>query len=543
MPGATNIQREDTGLDQLIARLSLEEQVGQLLMVMVSGTELDQETLALLRAGHVNGVHLLKQGHLTPDQFRTLTEQVQALAGRPGLPALVSIDQEGGRVQRLQPPATSFPSAMAIGATGSADHARRWGLATARELRAVGINTDCAPVLDVNNNPHNPVIGARSFGERVELVTALGLAALAGLREGGVASCGKHFPGHGDTHIDTHFALPAIEHGLERLRVVELAPFTAAIGAGVPLIMTTHITFPAYCPDGLPATLSRAVLTDLLRGELGFDGVVISDAMDMKAIAENPGVVEGAVAFIAAGGDIVLGTRDDRAVYDALLAAVRSGRIPREQFAASVRRVARLKRWIARQPPADPAWFGAPEHQEWATAIALDALTLLRDDARLLPLHRDTRLAVIDCAYQWSFMFEVRKPETSGLAEALRARFPRVTGVVIDGQEPTAADRDAARAAVAAADVVLLGTRATGRFPAQAAFIDTVLSWGKPVAAVALSEPYDLLAYPATRTALATYGADPAMLDALGAVLAGEERARGRLPVSLPGLYEVGHGG
>ncbi|HET8631003.1 MAG TPA: glycoside hydrolase family 3 protein, partial [Thermomicrobiales bacterium] len=430
---------DDAALDRLAASLSPEEQVGQLIVAYVPGTALGAETATFLRDCHVGGVVMMGHNIGTPAETRALTAALDAACragNRAGLPATIAADQEGGRVQRLKPPATSFPSAMALGATGSAEHARRWGLATGRELRALGLTMDYAPVLDVNDNPLNPVIGTRSYGERADDVTRLGLAACAGLREAGCLATVKHFPGHGDTQVDSHFGLPTVAHGRARLDAVELAPFRAAVAAGVPAIMTTHIVFPTLAPDR-PATLSRPILTGLLRGELGFDGAIVSDAMEMQAIADRFGVVAGSVQFVAAGGDLLLGVRDGRAVYDALLVAVANGDIPRDQLAASVARVLRLKRWTAAQPPADSAWLGAPEHRAWAAAIARDALTLLRDDARLLPLGRDARLAVLDCAYQWTFRADMARPATSALADALRPRFPHAHGVVVDGCDPT----------------------------------------------------------------------------------------------------------
>ncbi len=522
-------RHDDAETDRIVDRLSTEEQVGQLLVAPVAGTAVDASTADLFRQCHIGSAILFAANIATPAQTRALTARFQELCGRPdlGLPALIAVDQEGGRVQRLKPPATNFPSAMAVGATGSPDHARRWGLATARELRALGINLDFAPVLDINSNPANPVIGTRAYGERPDLVARMGLAALDGLRAGGVLATAKHFPGHGDTHVDSHLALPRIERSLEELRAVELAPFQAAIAAGIPAIMSAHIVFPALGEGGpeLPATMSRAILTGLLRDELGFDGAIVSDAVRMQAIADRWGVVEGSVAFIAAGGDLVEPLADDRAVYAALLAAVHSGRIPRDQLRASVHRVVRLKRWVAAQGPADPAWLGAAEHRAWAAAIARDAVTLLRDDAGLLPLPASARLAVLDCVQTAVAGLAIAPPETSALADALRPRFPQARGVVIDGHAPTPADLAAARAAAEAADLVILGTRAAGRLPAQAAFANAVLVWGKPTVAVALAEPYDLAAYPAARTALATYGADPAMLAALADRLSDERRA------------------
>jgi beta-N-acetylhexosaminidase len=520
-------------LDAAIAALSLEEQVGQLIaMSLWGGTTITPDEESAIRDCHLSGAVLFSRNVGTPEETRALTAHLQALCRRPGLPAIIAADQEGGRVARLKPPATSFPSAMAIGATGSADHARRWGLATARELRSLGLNVDFAPVLDVNNNPRNPVIGTRSYGERPEEVARLGLAAAAGLREGGVAPCAKHFPGHGDTGIDSHYAVPTIPHDLARLHSLELVPFRAAIAAGFPAIMTSHIVFPDLDPD-LPATLSPRILTGLLRDELGFDGLIVSDAMDMAAIVEGWGVVEGCVRYIAAGGDFVEPLREERAVHAAIVAAVRGGRIPASRIRDAARRVLRLKTWLAAQPPADPAWLGHPDHRAWSAAMGRDALTLIRDDAGLLPLDRASRVAAIEFFHSWQFQMAAERPTATVLDQALAGRFPNASVLVVPGNQPTAADLAAARAAVDAADVVLLGTRGANRFPAQADFVAQILGWGKPTVAVALADPYDSLAYPAAPTALAAYGADPTMLNALGAALAGDETARGKLPVTL----------
>ncbi len=516
----------------MVAGLSLEEQVGQLILGRLPGTTVDAETATRFQECHTGGVVLFAHNIGTPEETRALTAELHALCGKPGLPAILAADQEGGRVERLKPPATSFPSQMARGATDSADHAYRWGLAVGREMRSLGLNMNFAPVFDVNNNPQNPVIGTRSFGESVEAVSRLGVAAAAGLREAGVVATGKHFPGHGDTAIDSHYSLPTIPHDLARLRAVELPPFKAAIAAGVPAIMSSHIIFPDLDAI-LPGTLSRAILTDLLRDELGFDGVIVSDAMNMWAITEGWGVVEGCVRFIEAGGDLLEPMAEEREVHAGIVAAVRSGRIPAARVADAARRVARLKGWLASQSAADPAWLGHAEHAAWSAEIGRDAVTVIRDEAGLVPLDGAARVAVIECFYQWTFLADAGRPTVSPLAEVLRGHFPAVQGVMVDGQEPTAADLAAARVAAEAADIVVLGTRGTNRFPAQADFVREVLGWAKPTVAVALADPYDSLAYPDAPTALATYGADRTMLGALGAVLAGETDALGRLPVSV----------
>jgi beta-N-acetylhexosaminidase len=249
--------------------------------------------------------------------------------------------------------------------------------------------------------------------------------------------------------------------------------------------------------------------------------------------------VEGCVRYIAAGGDLVEPLREEREVHAGIVAAVRGGRIPASRVADGARRVLGLKAWIAAQAPAGAAWLGHPDHRAWSAAMGRDALTLIRDDAGLLPLahvapgHPPQRVAAIEFYHSWHFQMAAERPTASVLDMALAGRFPAATVVVVSGREPTADDLAAARAAVDAADVVLLGTRGTNRFPAQAEFVGAVLGWGKPTIAVALADPYDSLAYPQAPTVLAAYGADRTMLGALGAVLTGEERARGRLPVTL----------
>ena len=522
-------------LEAQLAALPLAAQVGMLIAGRIWG-DLDAEYEATMRACHLGGVVLFADNIGTPDETRALTARIQERCALPGLPALVAVDQEGGRVRRLKDPATAFPSVMAVGATGDPAHAERWGRATARELRALGLNFDFAPVLDVNNNPANPVIGTRSYGEDPAAVSRFGVAALAGLRAGGVAATGKHFPGHGDTGTDSHLDLPQITGDLDRLLAVELPPFRAAIVAGIPAIMSSHIVFPALDPDGLPGTLSRRIRVGRRRDELGFAGVIVSDAMNMRAIADRWGVVEGSLRFIEAGGDLVEPLGDERAIHAAIVAAVESGRIPAAQLAASVRRVARLRAWLAMQGPDDPAWLGAAEHQGWATAIARDALTLLRDDAALLPLRPATRLAILEFLQQPAYLAPGERPALSPLAAALGGRFPHATSATLDGIAPTKNDLAAARAATVGADAILLGTRAANRLPAQAAAIAAIREWGLPIVAVALADPYDTRAYPTLPTALATYGADPAMLEALGAALVGELTPRGRLPVTVDGV-------
>jgi beta-N-acetylhexosaminidase len=306
----------------------LPEQIGRLLFVGVPGPTLDDVILFRRNAG-------------TPVEIASLTTALHALPSQP----LVAIDHEGGRVLRLGEPFTPFPPAAAVGRTRHPDLAYRVGRAMGQELAGVGIDLNFAPVLDVNSNPANPVIGDRAFGADPELVSAMGIALMRGLHDGGVLSCGKHFPGHGDTEKDSHLELPIVRRSRTELERTELVPFRAAITAGVPMLMTAHVLYPAFDPDQ-PATLSRKILTDVLRGELHFDGVVASDDLAMRAITGQQSIAGAAVSALRAGADALLVCQElGRAVeaFAAIEAAVASGSVDTATINAAATRVQRLR--------------------------------------------------------------------------------------------------------------------------------------------------------------------------------------------------------
>jgi beta-N-acetylhexosaminidase len=286
-------------------RQTLQQMIGRVLMVGIPGAELDEATAATLRRLQIGGVILFRRNVGTPVQLAALTAALHALPSRP----LVSIDHEGGRVMRLGAPFTAFPSMAVVGATGDSAIAQQVGRAMGAELSAVGIDLDFAPVLDVHSNPANPVIGDRSFSHDPSIVATMGVALMRGLHEGGVLSCGKHFPGHGDTDSDSHLTLPVVRRTRAELDLIELPPFRAAIAAGVPLLLTAHVLYPALDPHR-PATLSPVILRDLLRTELGFSGVIASDDLEMRAISGHHDVGDAAVATLNAGADLLLVCND-----------------------------------------------------------------------------------------------------------------------------------------------------------------------------------------------------------------------------------------
>ncbi|MFQ5931563.1 MAG: beta-N-acetylhexosaminidase [Nitrospiraceae bacterium] len=318
-------------------------QVGQLFMLGFAGTSVSKNLADFLAEYRPGGLILFARNLETPSQIANLTNTLQQRAS--DLPLLISIDQEGGRVSRLPAGFTIFPACEVIGQCNSFELAYAAASATAVELRAVGINMNLAPVLDVNTNPANPIIGNRSFGTSATLVAELGLATMSGLQDNKVLACGKHFPGHGDTPADSHYELPVVTASLERLRALELRPFLHAIQNGLASMMTAHVLYPAL-DEHLPATLSPAILTDLLRGQLRFTGLTLTDDLEMHAIMDHHGIEEAAVQAFLAGADMLLIGQDrDRQVgaMEAVLRAVTDGTISKQRLDASLRRLAQAK--------------------------------------------------------------------------------------------------------------------------------------------------------------------------------------------------------
>ena len=315
--------------------------IGRLFIVGIPGTGLDAATRQTLEALGPGGVILFRRNVGTVEELRELTRQLHALPSCP----LVCIDHEGGRVLRVDEPFTRFPPAAAVGRSGRPEIAYRVGRAMAAELASVGIDLNFAPVLDVHSNPANPVIGDRSFAPDPTLAAAMGVALMRGLLDDGVLPCGKHFPGHGDTETDSHLELPVVRRSRAELEATELVPFRAAIAAGIPLLMTAHVVYPALDPD-VPATISRRVLHQLLRIEMGFDGVIASDDLEMRAITDGRTIGDAAVASLRAGADVLLVCQDlARAVaaVGAVEAAVRQGGLAAGAIVDALARMARLR--------------------------------------------------------------------------------------------------------------------------------------------------------------------------------------------------------
>ena len=323
--------------------MTLREQIGQLFMMGFTGTTVTSDLASFLKSYTPGGVILFRRNLESVQQIVDLTNGLQKLS--PAQPLLIAIDQEGGRVSRLPAEFTIFPPCGQLGRCNSSELAYSAAATIAKELRAVGINMNMAPVLDVNSNPENPVIGDRAFGDSPDLVGEMGLATIGGLQDNKVVACGKHFPGHGDTATDSHKELPVVDAGLPRLRDTEFPPFQQAIRYGVASLMTAHVLYRALDPEA-PATLSSAVIQRLLREEFRYDGVVFTDDLEMHAIIDHDGIGEAAVRSFVAGCDVLLICKDQDRVMAAMQAmerAVNDGRITQERLAESLARVAKLK--------------------------------------------------------------------------------------------------------------------------------------------------------------------------------------------------------
>ena len=517
----------DPEIDTMITEMTIEEKVGQLIMVGFEGTRANATIETHIRERFVGGVVLFSRNIQSPQQTAELTNELRQLASATArqIPLFIGIDQEGGWVIRLKEGATVLPGNMALGATDSTALAEVAGEITAVELAAVGVNLNFAPVMDVNNNLDNPVIGRRSFGESPELVSRLGVPYIRGLQRKGVLATAKHFPGHGDTTVDSHFDLPTVNHDRERIHALELQPFRAAIDADVAAIMTAHIVYPAFDPDR-PATLSPTILTNLLREELGFDGLLITDDMEMKAIDDRYRSGEAAVMAVEAGADIVMvlwTPTKQLEVFDALLSAVKSGRISQDRLDQSVKRILNSKEatFDRRFVDVDAVGrtVGGDAHKRLAQTIASRAITLVRNRDNLLPLKLEPETSVLILS------------DSPTLFENFKAHHPNTFEVRIPGKPAGAQLQLQFPIRPADADIIIFGITNDE----QAALVQQ-FSMGKttPVVVIALGSPYTLRGCPDVSASLAAYDIHDASVSAAVEVIVGAREAQGKLPVQLP---------
>lgn len=550
-------------LRRLVEGMSLAEKVGQLFVSRAYGhaaTDPDpadaEKNLELfgVRTGaelvaryHLGGIIYFAWAHntRTPHQIAELSAGLQRAALDSGarIPLLLSTDQEHGIIARIGRPATLFPGAMALGAlhgaAGATGEVRRAAHIAGTELAAMGIRQDYAPVADVNVNPANPVIGVRSFGSDPRAVAALVAAQVRGYQGAGVAATAKHFPGHGDTETDSHVGLPVMRHTRAVWEELDEPPFRAAVEAGVDAVMTAHIVFPALDPSGDPATLSRPIVTGILRERLGFRGVVVTDALDMAGVRQKYGDDRVPVLALKAGCDQLLNPPDLGLAHRSVLAAVEAGELTEERIEQSVLRILELKvrrgLFEEARPTADGVdrAVGIPEHLAAADEIAAGTTTLLANPVKLLPLDAAAGPRLLVTGTDPASPSGTTGPPTAVLARELTALGCRATA--------TPPARAVAGAPGHAAVLVCTYNVPEGN-SAQRTLVTELLATGVPVVVVAVRNPYDPARLPQCAAELATYSWTDVEMRAAARVLTGAVRPSGRLPVPVPGRYPLGHG-
>jgi len=523
--------------------------IGQKLLLAFQGKQITPEMLQALASYKPGGVTFFRSYNISsPAQVKKLISDLQEHAQTLGLPPLlIGADQEGGQLMAIGEGTTPLPGSMALGAAGSTDLARKAGEVLGRELSAMGINMNYAPCCDVNINPRNPVIGTRSFGEDPRQVAAMAAAMVEGIQSQGVAAVAKHFPGHGDTSSDSHLGLPSLPHSLERLQSVEFLPFQAAIDADVKLTMSAHIAMPAIDGENAPpATLSPAILTGLLRKQLGFEGVIVSDAMDMHAIKQGEHLGEECARAAAAGIDLLLITADPADHKRAWQGLTRSYQYDL-QFRViceySAERIAALKAWQANHKTTPGLEvLGCPEHMAVANEIAERSVTLVRDEAHLLPLklNPDQRIVVIIPRPADLTPADTSSYVLPALDASVRQYHANVDEIVIPFAPNTEIIAKTLKQTQGAA-LVIIGTLNAFDCPAQAEMVNQVLQSGIPTVVAALRMPYDLAVFEQAPTYLCTYSIQSPSMNALAKILFGKLDAQGHLPVSIPGLYPNGY--
>jgi beta-N-acetylhexosaminidase len=562
-----NVEKEKGARYDLIGKaikhMTMEEKVGQMLMPDFrtwkgqNVTVMNNEIAKLVKDYHLGGVILFRENTVTADQTTKLVSAYQDAAEKYGL--LISIDQEGGIVTRLQT-GTDMPGNMALGATRSEETAEKVGKAIGEELNALGINMNFGPVLDVNNNPDNPVIGVRSFSENPELVGKLGNAYIKGLQKTGTAATAKHFPGHGDTAVDSHVGLPSVPHDIDRLKDVELYPFQQAMDAGIDAIMSAHVTFPKIDDtkaiskkDGtevsVPGTLSHKILTGLMREEMGFKGVIVTDAMNMGAIADHFGPVDAAIRAVKAGADILLMPVGIEAVANGIYDAVASGDISEDRLEQSVERILTLKlnRGVVKaevEKSLDEKVanalrvVGSAEHKAVEKEAAEKSITLIKNDSVLpLSVSPEDKIVVVGGS---GFSINL-------LADEIKKHHPGA--IYINASDKLT---EAQLAQVQGAKYIIAGTytsSVSGRAQNASQMVMTrqLIETGVPVIAVGARNPYDIMSYTNVDAYLVQYGFKPASFEAAANTIFGKNNPTGKLPVTIYNhdgsvLYGFDHG-
>jgi len=550
-PGAAFTSPASAWIESTLNRLTLEEKAAQLVFYATPASYLAENSerwreLERYAAKRKIGGFVFSIGDVY--EYAMQLNRLQKLAT---VPLLIAGDFEYGVAMRVRH-ATTFPRAMAIGATRETRYAYEVGRITALEGRALGVHQNYAPTIDVNNNPRNPVINTRSFGDDVKLVSAMGAAFVKGSQDGGMIATVKHFPGHGDTDVDTHLGLATLSYSKSRFDAVEFPPFKAAINAGAMSAMVGHIAAPSIdAAPGIPATISRRITTDVLRNELQFNGLIVTDALEMRAISSRYGPGEAAVLALKAGTDIVLMPEDIDLAVDAIVAAVRRGELEEARLDASLSRLLALKQWagLDREKMVDlnsvARIVHAPEHEALATEIARKAVTVLGNESSILPLSpRDSR-KVLDIV-----ITDTEDPRTGRhFHSLLQNRRLDADFAKVDSRS-NETEIQAIVESAKNADLLLIQTHLSVRSGTMSGFVSgkqrdfalRLASLGKEMIAVSFGNPYVIMELPKVGAYVCAYSDAPVMQEAVAEVAFAEAPACGKLPITIPGRYKFGEG-
>lgn len=490
----------------------------------------------------VSGVTLFRPNNYeSPDQLRELNESIQRAIGSHR-PAVIAIDQEGGQLHAFGSPATMWPGNMALGAVDDADLTERVGAAMAAELRAVGINVAYAPVADLATNPNNPATGARAFGDDPEHVSRHVGAIVRGIQSQGVAATMKHFPGKGDSGVDSHHAMPVLDHDLTRLHESELAPFRSAIAAGVKLAMTGHFALPALTGSSdLPCTLAVESNTELLRTQLGFAGTLVTDALDMKALKQGAFQIVDFIAAVGSGVDLLLLTADEaqqeRATVGLELALSRR-LISEERLLEADRRVQALRSWLAIGSTPDLDVIGSRNHAELNREVSERAITLLLNKANQIPLQlaAQSKVVVIETEPSKITPADTSDYESPVLAQEMRSVTEADIRSLVVPYEPGHEHITDAVARSVTADVVIVATAAASFAPSQVELVHSVYGANPATIVVAQRTPWDILEFPDVPTYLCAWSVNRASSRAAARALVGAAPISGRIPVTIGSL-------
>ena len=497
--------------------MNIKQMLGQKLVFGFHGDTLSQEFIDLIQEYKIGNVILFLRNVKSADQLRRLCGEIQDLIQtETGYPAFIIIDQEGGMVTRLPQEAVNVPCAMSLAATGDPENAAKASQITIRQLRGLGANFNMAPVLDVNNNPSNPVIGIRSFGDNPEKVADFGLASLRPYAGSGVLCCGKHFPGHGDTAVDSHLGIPRVDKSLEALEQTELVPFRRAIQGGIPAIMISHVMFPQLEPKQVPCTMSREIITGLLKEKLGFRGLVLTDCMEMLAIQNHYGTPQGVVASIQAGVDLaeISSTLSlERDAAKAVNEAAMNGEFDMEEIAASVEKILAYKKQLQISP--EPALCGREADFQAVRDMTRAAITHCGGT----PFQADENTFFCGC--------EDYRASGAGNENGSAGPFPAYMGkafsapYAISTKDPEAREIAALTAQAAMYGKIVFSTCNGHLFRGQLALAKALANLGKPMTVVALRNPYDIPLLPDNVCKIAAYDYTIPAFEALDEIFRG----------------------